>query len=193
MYLKEERWIIKSSQHVSLSKKWWMNTASFSCRLQEAEISVTDEKPLESGVLRMRKINYKNVNSIKSREICHKGKLPELSPLFLWSLLSPQPVLVFILFPPYALAVSWQCLFGMNIVSFLCISQQLCLFLFWRWAAQWYDDILILLPGFSTRRVHIESVKYQHYQGTYDADVWSCSVSVHQQWSNAFHAVSQLW
>lgn len=42
-----------------------MNTASFSCRLQEAEISVTDEKPLKSGVLRMWKINYKNVNSIK--------------------------------------------------------------------------------------------------------------------------------
>lgn len=40
-----------------------MNTASFSCRLQEAEISVTDEKPLKSGVLRMWKIN--NVNSIK--------------------------------------------------------------------------------------------------------------------------------
>lgn len=65
MYLKAERWIIKSSQHVSLSKKWWMNTASFPCRLQEAEISVTDEKPLEPGVLRMWKINYKNVNSIK--------------------------------------------------------------------------------------------------------------------------------
>lgn len=51
----------------------------------------------------------------------------------------------------------------MNIVCFLCISQQLCLFLFWRWAAQ-YDDILILPPVFSTRWVFIESVKYQHYQ-----------------------------
>lgn len=65
MYLKTERWIIKSSQHVSLSEKWWMNTASFSCGLQGAEISVTDEKPLESGVLRMWKINCKNVNSVK--------------------------------------------------------------------------------------------------------------------------------
>lgn len=77
-----------------------------------------------------------------------------------------------------------------NIVSFLCISQQLCLFLFWRWAAQWYDDILLLLPVFSARRVHIESVKYQKYQGIYDADVWSHSLSVHQQWTNAFHAIS---
>lgn len=42
-----------------------MNTAPFSCGLQGEEISVTDEKPLESGVLRMWKINYKNVNSIK--------------------------------------------------------------------------------------------------------------------------------
>lgn len=33
--------------------------------LRGAEISVTDEKPLQSGALRMWKINYKNVNLIK--------------------------------------------------------------------------------------------------------------------------------
>lgn len=75
------------------------------------------------------------------------------------------------------------CLFPLHISTIY-------LFLFWRWAAQRCDDSLILLPAFCAKSMQTESVKYQHSQGIYDADMWSHSVSVHQWWTKAFHAVS---
>lgn len=143
-----------------------MNTASFSCGLRGAEISVTDEKPLESGVLRMWKINCKNVNSVKPFKT--EGLRVMAQRKVVRTLTAHHSLTVFFVimissagFP----SASSTCSGGLttvpiqvNIVCFLCISQQLCFFLFWRWAAQWYDDILILLPDFSTRWVYIESV-----------------------------------
>ena len=48
----------------------------------------------------------------------------------------------------------------------------------------------MLLLGFFNKSVHIESVKYQHYQGIYNISVWSHSVSVPQVWTSALHAAS---
>lgn len=141
-------------------KKMMDEHSIFFCGLQGAEISVTDENHLiwsEPSVWRMWKINYKNINSKKPFKI---KELRVMSRRKVVRNLTALAVVFFVTVITCAGFHSGSSIWTgaltkvsvqVNIVCVLCVAQQLCL-LFWRWAAQWYDGILILLPDFSTRR-----------------------------------------
>lgn len=87
--------------------------------------------------------------------------------------------MAFILLPPYPLLIHVNTLLFVSAAFFFFVSQKLpfCI-LFLRWAAWQYDVILILLVVISSKSVHIESAKCQHYQGIleliYDPTLFLC-------------------
>lgn len=141
--------------------------------LQGAEISATDENPLESGVLRMWKINCKNVNSIKPFKTEELRVMSQRK--VVRALTALAVVFVIVITNAGFCSASSICTGALTTVPLQCLlfvsSAYLNNFAFSSSGHGQHNYMMVF--WFSFLVFLLESAKYQHYQGIYDANMWS--------------------